>query len=374
MILNLKKLNKYIDSKHFKIESLQNILQMVKSGVWMASVDLKDAYYSVPINKEYQKYLKFPWKYPLKFIVMPNGYGPVMRAFTKLMKPTFSFLRSEGYLSVIYVDDCYLQGDSFTKCAENVIRTIDILGGLGFYIKIEKSEIIPEEQITFLGVIIDSLHMKITLTNEKKQKILKLCTAARLAHTLTIRELAKLIGNLVASMEAVPYGRLFYRQLEREKIKSLQQNKGNFEAKITLSDFSKKELTCCENSIMTATKILKKLPIDTTICTDASLDGWVAVCEKSETGGMWTKQEKALHINALERLGANLGLFSFFRDNKDIKHIRVMMDNNTAVAYINNMGELGPICVMIFLSTYGSGQQNDKYGFQQPTSQDLKML
>ena len=51
-------------------------------------------------------------------------------------------------------------------------------------------------------------------------------------------------------------------------------------------------------------------------------------------GGMWTKQEQALHINALELLGAELGLLSFFKDNKDIKHIRVMMDNNAAVAYI----------------------------------------
>ena len=56
MILNLKKLNKYIDSKHFKMESLQNVLHMVKSGFLMASVDLKDAYYSVPIHEEYQKY------------------------------------------------------------------------------------------------------------------------------------------------------------------------------------------------------------------------------------------------------------------------------------------------------------------------------
>ena len=59
MILNLKKLNKYTDSKHFKMESLQNVLHMVKSGVWVASVDLKNAYYSVPIHEEYQKYLKF---------------------------------------------------------------------------------------------------------------------------------------------------------------------------------------------------------------------------------------------------------------------------------------------------------------------------
>ena len=41
---------------------------------------------------------------------------------------------------------------------------------------------------------------------------------------------------------------------------------------------------------MAANKSLKKLPIDTTIYTDASLDGW--------WGGMWTKQEPTLHINA----------------------------------------------------------------------------
>ena len=88
---------------------------MIKSVVWIASVDLKDAYCSVPIHQEYQKYLKFPWEYPLKFIVMRNGYGPAMRSFTKLIKPPFFFLGSEGYLSVVYVDNCYLQGDSFTK-------------------------------------------------------------------------------------------------------------------------------------------------------------------------------------------------------------------------------------------------------------------
>ena len=79
---------------------------------------------------------------------MPNSYGPVIRAFTKLMKPPFSFQRSETYLfffvlfffyqgrylSVIYLADCYLQGDSFTKCAD-VIRTIETLESLGFGIK-----------------------------------------------------------------------------------------------------------------------------------------------------------------------------------------------------------------------------------------------
>ena len=49
MILNLKKPNKYIENKHFKTNSLQNVFHMVKPVSWMASVDLKDAYYSVTI-------------------------------------------------------------------------------------------------------------------------------------------------------------------------------------------------------------------------------------------------------------------------------------------------------------------------------------
>ena len=82
---------------------------------------------------------------------MLNGYGPAKRVFTKLMKPYFSFSRSEGYLSVIYIDDCYLQGDFFTKCVKNVLRKIEILENLGSYTEIDKSEIMQKQQVTFFG-------------------------------------------------------------------------------------------------------------------------------------------------------------------------------------------------------------------------------
>ena len=51
------------------------------------------------------KFSKFLWQYTLKFIVMPNSYGAAITAFAKLLKRPFLFLGSEGYLSVIYVDD-----------------------------------------------------------------------------------------------------------------------------------------------------------------------------------------------------------------------------------------------------------------------------
>ena len=62
MILNLKRLNKFADYKHFKMESLQNVLELIRPGVYMASIDLKDAFYSVLSHKNHQAYLTiFCW-------------------------------------------------------------------------------------------------------------------------------------------------------------------------------------------------------------------------------------------------------------------------------------------------------------------------
>lgn len=44
MTLNLKRLNKYVEYKHLKIGSLQNMLQLFTPSVFMISIDLKDAF------------------------------------------------------------------------------------------------------------------------------------------------------------------------------------------------------------------------------------------------------------------------------------------------------------------------------------------
>ena len=54
MILNLQKLNEHICYKHFKMESIQNVIDIVKPGVWIAKVDVKDAFFSIPIYAPHQ--------------------------------------------------------------------------------------------------------------------------------------------------------------------------------------------------------------------------------------------------------------------------------------------------------------------------------
>ena len=57
MILNLKPLNEFVDYHHFKIDTFQTALKIIQTGCFMASVDLKDAYYSIQVHPEHRKYL-----------------------------------------------------------------------------------------------------------------------------------------------------------------------------------------------------------------------------------------------------------------------------------------------------------------------------
>ena len=61
--------------KHFKMQSILDVFKIKKKDVWMASVDLKDAFFTIPINEAYQKYFIFDWLEKIyKFIVMQIGF------------------------------------------------------------------------------------------------------------------------------------------------------------------------------------------------------------------------------------------------------------------------------------------------------------
>ena len=105
----------------------------------MKSIDLKGAFYSVPVHKNHQAYLTFFVEEYLKSVCMPNRYGPAMRIFTKISKIPFSILREKGFLSVAYVDDSHVQGDD-EDCFYNVLNTIEIPRSLRFTIHPEKSK------------------------------------------------------------------------------------------------------------------------------------------------------------------------------------------------------------------------------------------
>ena len=72
--LNLKPLNEHIPCVHFKMSTIGSELNLITKDYYMANIDIKDAYYSVPILDKQQKYLKFKFKGQLyQFTWLPNG-------------------------------------------------------------------------------------------------------------------------------------------------------------------------------------------------------------------------------------------------------------------------------------------------------------
>lgn len=109
IIFNSKKLNKFMNTDHFKLED-----------------------HLVPIHKVDRKYLRFYFQDNLyEFCTLPFDCS-ARYVLTKIMKSVISSSRYVGFTSVIYVDDILLIEKSELKCRESVEATCQLLNKLGF--------------------------------------------------------------------------------------------------------------------------------------------------------------------------------------------------------------------------------------------------
>ena len=339
LILNLKELNQYVKYTHFKMETIHSILKLVSPMCWMASVDLKDAYYCVKIHSSHQKFLKFMYNSKLyKYTAYPNGLASCPRKFTKIIKPVISELHVKGHTIAGYLDDFILLHDTYEGCAATVAETILHLDRLGFVVHPQKSILIPNQSLVFLGFIINSVTMKIFLTDRKKQTFKDhLIYTLQNSCNLSVEYVAKILGYMISSLPAVQFGRLYCRYIEKDKIHALKMNKGNYKAKMTLSSESKVEVKWWLDNIDTAYNIILHPPVNFTIYSDASLQGWGAALDDVSCGGQWSPEEAKSHINYLE-LYAALFALQCFAGKVSNSHVKIMIDNTSAVGMINKMG------------------------------------
>ena len=177
-------------------------------------LDFSDAYYSISISPESQKYLKFRVGHQLnKFITLPNGLSFAPRIFTKLTRPVYSILRTRGHISSGYLDDSFLLGDTPDQCKANINDTrFTPFGDLGFNVSREKSITYPTQVIEHLGFVLNSINITVTLPKEKVDTIIQLGSDSLESQSCSIRS-AKRIGTLVSCSPDVEYGPLFYKQI-----------------------------------------------------------------------------------------------------------------------------------------------------------------
>ena len=350
-ILNLKKLNQNIPYLHFKMESLKDVKNIIQEGDWMVKIDMKDAYFTVPLSQKSQKYVRFKWRNQIyKFLCLCFGIGPAPRLFTKLLKVLTSVLRRLNIRLVIYLDDILIFGSSKEEIEMTRDTTLYLLENLGFIVNLKKSELNPSQIMEYLGVVIDSLKMTMSLTEKKINSLSKLCTETLNKGSCSIRELSRVLGKLISTAAAVTPCMLQVRHLQQLQIQGLKTN-GSYGSLITLDKNSKLELMWwIENLHLRIGKPILTSSPDLIIYSDAATSGgWGAFCQGQRTGGQWTQQEKCQYgdrINMLELMAADLAIRTFVTQHPKAKNIHLMIDNKTALAYLLKMGGTTSIPLM----------------------------
>lgn len=336
-ILNLKGLNKFISTKHFKLEDIRTALKLISKECYIATLDLKDAYFLINIHPESRKYLRFIIDGKMyEFNVLPFGICTAPYIFTKLMKPVVQLLRSCGHISSIYLDDLFLTGQTYQECVQNIETTQMLLEALGFIINHEKSVKIPSKSCKYLGYIINTHKWQLSLPTEKRNRIKLELENLKKLKRCKIRKFAQLIGLLVSACPAIEYGWLYTKQLERLKFLNLQEN-GDYDRYMTLPRSLLPDIDWWLNVIDHSVLKIRNDKYSLEIFSDASTTGWGAACNEQTASGQWSNSELLLHINNLELLAAYFALKVFAKNCYDCQ-ILLRVDNTTAVSYINRMG------------------------------------
>ena len=81
--------------------------------------------------------------------------------------------------------------------------------------------------------------MTVRLATEKKRNIFDLCREVLLKECVSIRLVSKLLGKFTSNFQAITYGQLHYRDLERLKKNVLKINKGNIDKNTSIDSLGK---------------------------------------------------------------------------------------------------------------------------------------
>ena len=190
LILNLVELNPFIAYHHFKMDTIESVINMMRANCFMASVDLAKAYYSIPVVTAHRRFLRFDWQDVLyQFNVLPNGLSSAPRVFTKILKPVYAYLRQRGHIVSGYIDDSFIMSNSFDSCVDSVDCTAILLTSLGFCINVSKSVTCPSQELEHLGFVLNSVDMTVSLPTRKVDNLIRKCKHALNAVRFTIREL-----------------------------------------------------------------------------------------------------------------------------------------------------------------------------------------
>ena len=156
------------------------------------------------------------------------------------------------------------------------------------------------------------------------------------------------LGHLASLERLVPHGRLRMRSLQWHLKSQWSPESDPPSLLVALPEEARRDLSwwMVRDHLLVGVRFGTPAP-DLHLYSDASSSGWGAHLLDQNVSGVWSAQEKLLHINLLEMKALFLALQAFQEDVAG-HHVTAMCDNSTVVAYINKQGGTvsRPLCLL----------------------------
>ena len=291
-----------------------------------------------------------------QFCVLPFGLNDAPRAFTKTLKPPVGTLRSLGCKLVVYLDDIILAASTrelYIYQGQILIKTLE---NLGFVITQEKIKSGTFSSGPFSRLYF-GLKENVLFTSRFKDSI----------NQAECPDSVESTKGFIMKTKPVHWNVQCFKICSPQSTTSLQIKPKSVDKHSKISAHHTTELRCENMSNSQSRKDLtwwvKNLktncsrpihppPVDLSIMSDASDLAWGAHLESVRIQGFWRSYQFSWHINRKELKAAFLAL-KFLIPNQTSVHVQICIDNRTAVAYINHLGntrslELNSIAVKMW--------------------------
>lgn len=181
-----------------------DILHSVRQDDWFTTVDLKHAYFHIPIAPHHWHFAFEGKAYQLR--VLSFSISLASKVFTRLVAAVLSPLQSRGMR--------ILPRGSRVDARKNVALLLAHTNKLCLRVNHGKSSLRPCQRTVFIGIQLDSQLMRATLSQRHVDSIVQLLHCFRRGRSMSFRSFQSLLGMLTAASSVVPLGLLKLRPLQ----------------------------------------------------------------------------------------------------------------------------------------------------------------
>ena len=146
-VIDLSHLNGFVRLTPFKMETVASVLLFIKEEDFLASIDLKDAYFQIPVHQSSRKLLRFLSEGTVyQFKALCFGLLTAPQVFTSVFTAVSAWTHSHGICLLWYLDDWLVLASSEAEAKRNAQDLLLLCHSLGIVINEGKSDLVPSQR------------------------------------------------------------------------------------------------------------------------------------------------------------------------------------------------------------------------------------